>query len=85
MVVGVAVLYVFIQANITGCASLSRLRVWKIAESRPRVIARLDLEVSVGWAGPSSHGLCGGNALLLSTGVAVAGNRALWASGGHKA
>jgi hypothetical protein len=53
----------------------------KLPESRPRVIARLDLEVSVGWAGPSSHGLCGGNALLLSTGVAVAGNRALWRAG----
>jgi hypothetical protein len=34
MVVGVAVLYVFIQANITGCASLSRLRVWKTAREQ---------------------------------------------------
>jgi hypothetical protein len=37
-------------------------------ESRPNAAARLDLEVSAGWASPSSHGLWGGDALLLSTG-----------------
>ena len=40
-------------------------------ESRPKESARLDREVSVGWASPSSRGLCGGDALLLSS---VAGN-----------
>ena len=33
----------------------------------PNAAARLDHEVSAGWASPSSHGLCGGDALLLST------------------
>ena len=32
--------------------------------------ARLGLEVSVGWLSPSSRGLWGGDALLLSTGAA---------------
>jgi len=32
---------------------------------RTKAAARLDLEVSVGWASPSSRGLCGGDALLL--------------------
>jgi hypothetical protein len=36
-------------------------------ESRPKAAERLDLEVSEGWASPSSRGLCGGDALLLST------------------
>jgi hypothetical protein len=33
-------------------------------EIRLKAAARLDLEVSVGWASPSSHGLRGGDALL---------------------
>jgi hypothetical protein len=33
----------------------------------PRQAARLDLEVSAGWASPSSHGLWGGDTLLLSS------------------
>jgi hypothetical protein len=37
---------------------------WKPAP-RTKAAARLDLEVSVGWASPSSRGLCGGDALLL--------------------
>jgi hypothetical protein len=39
-------------------------------ESRPKAAARLDLEVSAGWASMSSRGLWGGGALLLSTGAA---------------
>jgi hypothetical protein len=35
-------------------------------EIRLKAAARLDLEVSVGWASPSSHGLRGGDALLPS-------------------
>jgi hypothetical protein len=34
---------------------------------QPRELARLDIEVSAGWVSPSSRGLCGGHALLLST------------------
>jgi hypothetical protein len=40
-------------------------------ESRAKAAARLDLEVSTGWASPSSRGLWGGDALLLSTKVTV--------------
>jgi hypothetical protein len=36
-------------------------------ESRPKASARLVLEASAGWASPSSRGLWGGDALLLST------------------
>jgi hypothetical protein len=36
-------------------------------ESRAKAEARLDLEVSAGWVNPSSRGLWGGDALLLST------------------
>ena len=36
-------------------------------ESRYKAAARLDLEVSAGWAIPSSRGVWGGDALLLST------------------
>jgi hypothetical protein len=32
--------------------------------------ARLDLDVSAGWASPSSRGMCGGDAMLFSTGAA---------------
>jgi uncharacterized protein YjbJ (UPF0337 family) len=39
-------------------------------KSRANAAARLDLEVSAGWASPYSHGLSGGDALLLSTGAA---------------
>jgi hypothetical protein len=39
-------------------------------ESRPKAAARLDLEVSAGWASPSSRDLWGGDALMLSTGAA---------------
>jgi hypothetical protein len=39
-------------------------------ESRPKAAARLDFEVSAGWLRPSSRGLWGGDALLLSTGAA---------------
>jgi hypothetical protein len=35
-------------------------------ESRPKASARLDLEVSAGWANPSSRGMWGGDAVLLS-------------------
>ena len=42
-------------------------------ESRAKASARLSLEVSVGWASPSSRGLWGGDALLLFTGAV--GNR----------
>jgi hypothetical protein len=41
------------------------VRVWKAATRRPKAAARLDLEVSAGWAIPSSRGLWGGDALLL--------------------
>jgi hypothetical protein len=46
--------------------------VWKAAtlESRAKAAARLDLEVSTGWMSPSSRGLWGGDALLISTGAA---------------
>jgi hypothetical protein len=42
-------------------------RVWKAAtlESRPKAAARLDLEVSVGWASLSSRGLWGGHCTAL--------------------
>jgi hypothetical protein len=36
-------------------------------ESRANAAARLDLEVSAGWVGPSVRGLWGGDALLLAT------------------
>jgi 23S rRNA-/tRNA-specific pseudouridylate synthase len=36
--------------------------------TRAKAAARLDLDVSVGWASPSSRGLWGGDALLLRTG-----------------
>jgi hypothetical protein len=36
---------------------------------RAKATARLDVEVSAGWASPSSRGLRGGHALLLSTGA----------------
>jgi hypothetical protein len=36
-------------------------------ESRPKVKARLDLEVSVGWVSLSSRGLWGGDTLLLAS------------------
>jgi hypothetical protein len=42
-------------------------------ESRAKEDARLDFEVFAGWVSPSSRGLWGGDALLLSTGAA--GNR----------
>jgi hypothetical protein len=48
--------------------------VWKESrhlESRPKAAAREDLEMSAGWASPSSRGLWGGDALLLSTGAAA--------------
>ena len=40
------------------------------AHPETRAKARLDLEVCTGWASPSSRGLWGGGALLLSTGAA---------------
>jgi hypothetical protein len=43
-------------------------------ESRAKAGARWVIEVSAGWTSPSSRGLCGGHALILSTGIA-AGNR----------
>jgi hypothetical protein len=53
--------------------TLPRALVWKAADldSRAKAAATLDLEVSVGWVSPSSLGLWGGHALLLSTGAAL--------------
>ena len=39
------------------------------SKSRANAAARLDRDVSAGWASSSSRGLCGGNALLPSTGL----------------
>ena len=41
-------------------------------ESRDKAAARLDIDVSAGWASPSSRGLWGGDALLLSPRVSTA-------------
>jgi hypothetical protein len=38
-------------------------------ESRPKAEARLDLEVSAGWTSLFYRSLCGGDALLVSTGA----------------
>jgi hypothetical protein len=46
-------------------------RVWRAVVKQTKASARLDLEVSAGWASPYSRGLWGGDALLLS----VTGNR----------
>ena len=43
-------------------------------EGRHEAVARLVLEVSAGWVSPSSRGLRGGDALLLSTGAAGSRN-----------
>jgi hypothetical protein len=43
-------------------------------ESRAKASARLVLKVSAGWLSPSSRGLRGGDALLLSTGAAGSRN-----------
>jgi hypothetical protein len=62
------------QANNQSCCCLGCAErvsadawVWKAAnsEAHPKAAARLVLEVSAGWANPSSHGLWGGIALLL--------------------
>ena len=60
---------------LTTATQTSGLRVYRHLESRAKASARLVLEVSAGWASPSSRGLWGGDALLLSTGAA--GNRNL--------
>jgi hypothetical protein len=38
----------------------------KDLESRPKAAARLVIEASAGWVSPSSRGLWGGDALLLT-------------------
>ena len=48
-------------------AHVSGLGFGKPARSRHKAAARLDLDVYAGWASPSSCGLWGGDALLLST------------------
>ena len=51
----------------------AKVRVWSATSNRAKAAARLDLEVSAGWAILSSHGLWGGDALLLSSRYGVLG------------
>ena len=56
-----------------GQGSRVKVRVWKAATSQAdphKVAARLVLETPAGWVSSSSRGLCGGDALLLSTSAA---------------
>jgi hypothetical protein len=47
---------------------VAKVRVLVLTSNRAKAAARLDLDVSVGWASPSSHGLWVGDTPLLQQG-----------------
>jgi hypothetical protein len=62
-----------LRQGLEGLESRGTERGLDSLERRPKAAARLGLEASTGWASPSSRGLWGGHALLLSPELRVRG------------